>query len=318
MAEPCGFVSTGLSEFPRNGNSRGRHIALTRTGRILYSLTFLVLLPIALVAWATATADIVSLPTITSARIGVPLVFAGALLLLFGMRDLWVYGGGLPMNADPPPRYVSRGVYRLLPHPIYTGFCIICTGVSVWAGSASGLWLVTPVTVLGCAALVLGYERQDLRKRFGDNVRPLLPLANTSPPSASDRVTCCLLVLTPWLVLYGIDSIVRPRTETAIALHFSNHRYLLRSSKLIYFSALIGVIAAPLVVRTRIALRRFVVWSLTAISFAVILSFAVPLCLLVASILFLRQSSFSSLPGLGLASVSKGAELIFVPSQIGR
>ena len=52
-------------------------------------------------------------------------------LLLLGMAHLWVYGGGLPMNACPPPGYVMQGIYRFLPHPIYTGFCMICAGTSI-------------------------------------------------------------------------------------------------------------------------------------------------------------------------------------------
>ena len=80
---------------------------------------------------------------------------------------LWRRGGGLPMNAFPPPRFVSGGIYALVPHPIYGGFVLACAGVAVYTGSASGLWLVTPTVALGCAALVLGYELPDLRRRFG-------------------------------------------------------------------------------------------------------------------------------------------------------
>ena len=40
--------------------------------------------------------------------------------------------------------------------------------LSIWrVSSAAGLWLITPVTALACAALVLGYERQDMAQRFG-------------------------------------------------------------------------------------------------------------------------------------------------------
>src|SRR5437667_11755025 len=71
------------------------------------------------------------------------------------------------MNAYPPPRYVAQGIFRLLPHPIYTGFTMLCVGVSIAVVSASGLWLVSPIVALSCAARVLGYERHDLRERFG-------------------------------------------------------------------------------------------------------------------------------------------------------
>jgi|SRR5579863_2527687 len=57
---------------------------------------------------------------------------------------------------------------------------MLCAGISIAVDSASGLWLITPIVALGCAALVLGYERHDLRDRF-DSVPPsLLPEAGSS------------------------------------------------------------------------------------------------------------------------------------------
>src|SRR5437867_9641009 len=142
-------------------------MALNTTGKLLYGASFVLLLPIALAAWAASTASVVDLPKIASLPLGLAIATLGAGLLLLGMAHLWVYGGGLPMNACPPPGYVMQGIYRFLPHPIYTGFCMICAGTSISVGSASGLWLVTPIVMMGCAALVLGYERRDLRERFG-------------------------------------------------------------------------------------------------------------------------------------------------------
>ena len=54
------------------------------------------------------------------------------------------------MNAYPPPALVSRGPYAVVAHPIYLGFGLVAAGCAVGAGSAAGLWLVTPVAVLGC------------------------------------------------------------------------------------------------------------------------------------------------------------------------
>src|SRR5207253_7610621 len=89
------------------------------------------------------------------------------------------------MNAYPPPRYVAQGIFRLLPHPIYTGFTMLCVGVSIAVVSASGLWLVSPIVALSCAARVLGYERHDLRERFGR--------ASMSLPAGSrSNISVCL------------------------------------------------------------------------------------------------------------------------------
>src|SRR2546425_5716198 len=112
-------------------------MALNQTGKWAYGAAFVLLLPVGLAAWAAATADTVPLPAPHSPPLGFGMAATGAALLLFGMVHLWRYGGGLPMNAYPPPRYVERGVYRLLPHPIYAGFVMLCAGISIGVGSAS-------------------------------------------------------------------------------------------------------------------------------------------------------------------------------------
>lgn len=143
-------------------------MALSSVGKAAYAAAFVLVLPTALAVWARATEGLVTLPAVHAPGLGWAIAGAGLLLMLAGMRDLWVHGGGLPMNAAPPPRYVTRGSYAVLPHPIYTGFCAGCVGVAVATGSASGLWMVLPLAVLGCAALVLGYEHHDLRERFAE------------------------------------------------------------------------------------------------------------------------------------------------------
>ena len=146
---------------------------------------------------------------------------AGAALVLLGMHNLWRYGGGLPMNAYPPPRYVERGIYRLLPHPIYVGFVMLCAGVSIAVRSASGFWLVSPIAALGCAALVLGYEKHDLAERFRSAPRHLLPEASASRPSSFDCLACYLFVFVPWLVLYeAVIALGVPRDATTVWLPF--------------------------------------------------------------------------------------------------
>jgi protein-S-isoprenylcysteine O-methyltransferase Ste14 len=111
-------------------------MALSWLGKWVYGAVFVVL-PIALAAWAMATVDTVRLPAVTSRPFGLAVASIGMALLLMGIAHLWIYGGGLPMNAYPPPRYVARGVFRFLPHPIYTGFSALSVGVSIIAGSAS-------------------------------------------------------------------------------------------------------------------------------------------------------------------------------------
>jgi hypothetical protein len=124
--------------------------------------------------------------------------------MLLAMWRLWREGGGLPMNAFPPPHVVTRGVYALVPHPIYLGFVLCCAGSAIASNSASGLWIVTPVVALACLALLLGYEGPELHRRF-DSRLPApwlgLPSGEGSLP-VSGRLGTALAVLLPWAVLY--------------------------------------------------------------------------------------------------------------------
>lgn len=132
----------------------------------LYAAVFLVLVPVMLYLWASYTEALVPLPVIGSAAAGYVLIILGVLLMAWAMMSLKLYGKGLPMNAFPPKRFVSKGPYCFLRHPIYWGFGILMTGYFMSIGSASGLWLVTPITILSMTALVMGYESIDLKKRF--------------------------------------------------------------------------------------------------------------------------------------------------------
>ncbi len=175
-------------------------------GQFLYGTLFLVGIPGLLVWWAEATEAVVPLPPLQSTWAGLALTAAGVMLIVAGMGTLMVHGRGLPMNAYPPPAYVRQGIYRLTPHPIYLGFWLGCVGVALWSGSASGLWLISPMVALGLAALVLGYERLDLRQRFGHEAlhKPSISLPRdvAHRPSGWDRLSVYLLVLIPWAIAF--------------------------------------------------------------------------------------------------------------------
>jgi membrane-associated phospholipid phosphatase len=108
------------------------------------------------------------------------------------------------MNAFPPPRVVTGGVYAWLPHPVYAGFVLCCAGAAIVSNSAAGLWIVTPAAALGCLSIVLGYEGPDLRRRFGSQ----LPEPWMGPPSGQGflplwrRAGTALAVLVPFAVCY--------------------------------------------------------------------------------------------------------------------
>jgi len=259
-------------------------------GKLAYGLLFVALLPALLVAWARSTESVVTAPAWHAPRIGLGLAASGALLVLAGWAALWRHGGGLPMNAFPPPRYVARGVYALLAHPIYVGFVAICFGVSIATGSASGLWLVSPTAALGALTLVLGYEALDLDARFGRaREKPWisLPPATDEAPSLSRRLSALALAIAPWLALFAAEARLDPREAGICAL----------------------ALLAPFAVATERALRTLVLRSLLAMPLVLPLHALVPslhasplpiLALLTADA-FTSRAPWATWPGRALA-----------------
>jgi len=234
-----------------------------RLAKAIYGCVFCLLLPAALALWAHAISPLIPWPTLHSPALGLPLLSAGVLLILSAFYSLHRYGRGLPMNAFPPPVYVVQGPYRLVRHPIYLGFSVDCLGAAIASGSSGGQWLVTPVVLLGCTALIWGFERPDLLRRFGalvDRHQPLLHLPPDAPdhPTVSDRVSIYLLVLLPWLILYTATSAVpTPPGTPAGYLPFERQLPVIEWTELLYSSTYLMVLLVPLVARTQRDLRLF-------------------------------------------------------------
>jgi prolipoprotein diacylglyceryltransferase/protein-S-isoprenylcysteine O-methyltransferase Ste14 len=249
-------------------------------GKILYGSLFVLLVPVWLVLWAVFSEANVSLPGFQSVAGGIVLSIAGLLLMGSGMVALRTYGHGLPMNAYPPPDLVSQGIYRWHSHPIYLGFVFLSCGVSLWTGSASGLWLVSPVVAASAAALVLGYESIDLRRRFGKLPRPLLSLPPDvgDAPRAVERWMVSLGVLGLWLALYEMLALI-PVPEGAVVayLPFEDKWPVLQWTEPIYAATYILVALVPFVAPTRSSLRRFAIRGWVANGLMVLFFIAVPL-----------------------------------------
>ena len=237
--------------------------------KLLYGLVFVAVVPAALVLWANSTAGAIHLAAPHSILWGTVLAAIGVVISLFGMMSLWIYGGGLPMNAFPPPRFVQQGVYGLIPHPIYSGFVVACGGVSIFFGSASGLWLVTPSVALASAALVLGYELPDLRERFGSRAgSSWQALDPSSSPSALHRFSVYFTVLLPRLMAFGAIMLLgKPVDAVTTYMPFEAHLPVLEWTELPYASTYLVVLLVPLLVQTENGLRRFARLGLTAILF---------------------------------------------------
>lgn len=174
--------------------------------RVGYAVLFCVVLPTALVLWARQLDQVAGLPAIQPFWWGWVLAAAGVVLMAWAMLALKVRGGGLPMNAFPPARLVTTGLYAVVGHPIYVGFVLLVAGVAACVGSAGGLLVVAPSVALGCAALAWGHEEHDLNRRFGsDRARPWLRLpacAPEAPSTPADALRVWCVVYAPWVVAY--------------------------------------------------------------------------------------------------------------------
>ena len=267
------------------GDSRGGSLgSIDRLcpAKLLYAAFFVVVVPSLLVLWAHSAASAIVLPALHWPLYGALLVVAGIVLLLAGMLGLWRRGGGLPMNAFPPPRFVASGAYALVPHPIYGGFVTACIGVSLYTGSASGLWLVSPAVALACAALVLGYELPDLRRRFG---RPRgsmwLPTARPGYGSLLERLRIYFVILLPWFAIFeGIGMMGKAPDAVSTYLPFESRLPIIEPLELIYFSTYAVVLLVPLIAASATAVRSFALHALRAMALMfplyLILPFYVP------------------------------------------
>ena len=148
--------------------------------RVAYGALFVVVLPLLLAIWSLRLDAVLPLPDLGSVTGGAALLVAGLALMLSAVHALWKHGHGLPMSPFPPERLVSRGPYRMVPHPIYVGAVLACAGCALAASSSAGMLVVTPVLALTAAAFVLGYEREATLQRFGALPRPLLRFGQLS------------------------------------------------------------------------------------------------------------------------------------------
>jgi len=240
-----------------------------------YGALFAVVLPLLLAGWAWRLDDLgtITWPVIVPPALAWIGLCCGALLMLAGMRALWVFGKGLPMNAFPPQHRVERSVFRLVPHPIYSGFCLGLFGYFALVRSPAGFWIVGPVTILAVLALVFGYEGPELRQRLGEpRVAALFSLSDDgdSDLSVSQRVALILLAWGPWAVVYALLSGV-PTPPAAQELRFAFEWSLPRPALWfwIYSLAYPFVALAPLAFRKAREARTTIqgIWTASALGF---------------------------------------------------
>ena len=260
----------------------GALAALSGTAaRAGYAALFTAALPALLVAWARSADRFIELPALESPAAGWVIVVGGVSLMVWAWTALVRDGGGLPMNAFPPPRFVASGPYRFLAHPIYIGFCAAVFGCAIALASPSGLWFVGPATALACIALVLGHEAADLRRRFGPDLpRPLLSLPpdTTEPVRGGDRAAGVVFVAGPWLALYGAAMFLGPAPGAIETwLPFERRLPVIETAEILYASTYPVAVAALFIPRTRGEARKLLVRALLAMALVFPLYFLLPL-----------------------------------------
>ncbi|MBZ5589772.1 MAG: prolipoprotein diacylglyceryl transferase [Acidobacteriia bacterium] len=250
-------------------------------GKLAYGILYVLVLPASLWFWAIVAARNVHLPPVLSVAGGEVVAAAGLLLMAVATWSLARHGRGLPMSPYPPTVFVASGPYSVFGHPIYAGFALACAGVSIAAGSASGLWLVTPTVVLACTAFVLGHERLALGERFPSAVSPPwlhLPSEGAAAPTLADRVSTLVLVLLPWLLLYeAVLALGLPPDAVSAYARFELGWPVQEWTEILYASTYVVVVLAPFMATRRGDLRRFAVRGWAATGIVTLLYLAVPL-----------------------------------------
>jgi protein-S-isoprenylcysteine O-methyltransferase Ste14 len=247
------------------------------TRKFLYAIIFLFIIPPGLWFWAKYTEDLIKFPAIESTTTGWILTIGGSLLMLLAMFTLIKYGKGLPMNAYPPPRFVKRGPYRLLRHPIYWGFGILMVGYFILAGSASGLWLVSPITILCMITLVMGYEIIDLKKRFPDEtIKTVLDLPENKAESFEVRVRFASLFWVVALLLLGNFITGKLAGNIPVLIGKSLVVNLGFENPYLPFLSFLFIISIPFLLKRKDILREWALSGILALSISIFIALIFP------------------------------------------
>jgi len=243
----------------------------TITGKILYGLLFVTVIPFLLILWAKYTGNIVKLPLPENLLFGYILLIAGALFVFSGMWNLWRFGHGLPMNAFPPKRFVKKGIYAFTKHPIYSGAVMISFGLSVVTRSASGFWLVSPLFTIMIVAYVVGFENERTRIIFGAQDYKTflsLPIASSISPLFIERISSYFLVFVPWLLVYeAFIFIGASKDAISTNLSFEESWPIWEFSAVFYLFTYLFALLVPLIIKTKEQLKCFItdLWFATII-----------------------------------------------------
>jgi protein-S-isoprenylcysteine O-methyltransferase Ste14 len=251
----------------------------TITDKVLYGILFIAVIPLLLILWAKQTGSMVRLAIPGNMLTGYILLSAGLVFVLSGMWHLWIFGHGLAMNAFPPKEFVKKGIYGFTRHPIYAGAIMISFGFSVVTRSASGFWLVSPLSTLMIVAYVVGFENERTETLFGkQDYDPFisLPKKNIDSPLFAERISSYFLAFSPWFIMYeAFIYIGIPVDAINTDFTFEQRWPVWEFSEIFWPIACLFALSVPLVIKTREKLRLFItdIWFATIISGILYLAF---------------------------------------------
>ncbi len=252
----------------------------TIIGKIFYGFIFIVIIPSLLVIWAHYTVSQINLPVPSNEILNFVALVLGLFFVLAGMHNLWFYGKGLPMNAFPPKKFVTNGVYSITKNPIYFGTVILSFSFSAIMQSSSGFWMVSPLFTLMIVSYTVGFENERNLKVFGQqHYRPFLSLPNSTNQAITlkDKMAAFILAYMPWLFIYEAFIFVDvPKDAIYSNLPIESQFPVIQVSAIFYVSTYLYAILVPFVITSKKVLRQFEidVWLATAIS--AIIFFTVP------------------------------------------
>jgi protein-S-isoprenylcysteine O-methyltransferase Ste14 len=99
---------------------------------------------------------------------GWPILFFGACVLLWCVRDFYKIGKGTLAPWDPPRKLVVLGLYRFVRNPMYIGLLSWVAGWSMIAGSPI-LAIYTLVLAVAFHLRVILYEEPTLARQFSND-----------------------------------------------------------------------------------------------------------------------------------------------------
>ena len=205
-------------------------------------LAFTIALPVLLVAWASALSTrLPTLPMFHPPAIGAVIATAGFVLMISAMWVLQAGGGGLPMNAFPPPRLVTTGAYGVIDHPIYLGFILACAWCVRRRRKRNRTVDCRADRCVVCAAPVLGYERNGSSPPLRGCASTAVPAPSSfrrlARPDVRDIFSVLVLVFLPWVFAYELIGHITPATGIQTCLPFESTLPVMQWTEWAYASA---------------------------------------------------------------------------------